>query len=62
MAVIYIQRCLFSNISVTEAHILKCDILVIALFAMFLATVNSKLSPFIIFVIFNPFQVYLAAS
>ena len=32
-----------------ETYILKRDILVIALFAMFLATVNSKLTPFIIF-------------
>ena len=30
----------FLNISATEAHILKCDILVIALFAMFLS--NSE--------------------
>ena len=28
----------FLNISVTEAYVLKCDILVIALFAMFLSS------------------------
>ena len=50
----------FLNISVTEAYILKLNILVFALFAMFLSTVNSKLSPFIILLIFNHFQVYLA--
>ena len=49
----------FLKISVTEAYILKPDILVIALFAMFWATVNSNISPFIILLIFNYFQVHL---
>ena len=34
------RRACFLNISVTEAYILKCDILAIALFAMFLS--NSE--------------------
>ena len=35
MVIIYIQSGFFQNISATEAYILKRDILVIALFAMF---------------------------
>ena len=58
MAVIYIQRYLFSLYKRTEAYILKCDILVISLFVMFSS--NSEY-PFIILFIFNHFQVYFAA-
>ena len=49
--------------SVTESDILKRDILIMALFAMFRATVNSRLFWLMVFFfIFYHFQVYLAAS
>ena len=63
MAIIYIQRCLFSKYKRSEAYIFKCDILVIALFAMFSS--NSKYQAIPVYYIvyfFNHFQVYLAAS
>ena len=61
MDVIYIQICLFYKFKRWEAYNLKCDILVITLFAMFRTAVNSKLFAFIVLFNFNHFQVYLAA-